>query len=125
MAFADPLSITFPAPLSATISLPKTSFGLGVSEYTAADGSVVLTAASQKTGKGRIRRTLRIDHQKYAASPLIPSNNVLNSMSNYMVFDVPVGGYTNAEVLAVYKGFNALYTAGTDLLITKLLGGES
>jgi hypothetical protein len=46
-------------------------------------------------------------------------------MSNYIVFDIPVAGYTNADVTAVYAGFKALYTATSDALITKLLGGES
>jgi hypothetical protein len=46
-------------------------------------------------------------------------------MSNYIVFDIPVAGYTNADVIAVYAGFKALYTATSDALITKLLGGES
>jgi hypothetical protein len=42
-----------------------------------------------------------------------------------MVFDVPAVGYTNADVKAVYTGFKALYTASSDALIDKLLGGES
>jgi hypothetical protein len=46
-------------------------------------------------------------------------------MSNYIVFDIPVAGYTNAEALAVYAGFKAAYIASSDALITKLLGGES
>jgi hypothetical protein len=46
-------------------------------------------------------------------------------MSNYMVFDVPNVGYTNAEIKAVYVGFNTLYTASSHALIDKLLGGES
>jgi hypothetical protein len=46
-------------------------------------------------------------------------------MSNYIVFDLPVAGYTNAEALAVYTGFKTAFTASSDLLITKLLGGES
>jgi hypothetical protein len=46
-------------------------------------------------------------------------------MSNYIVFDVPIAGYTVTEQLAVYTGFKTLYTATSDALITKLLGGES
>jgi hypothetical protein len=42
-----------------------------------------------------------------------------------MVFDRPKVGYTNTEAMAVYTGFNALYTASTSALIAKLLGGES
>jgi len=47
------------------------------------------------------------------------------SMSNYMVFDVPVVGYTAAEALAVYTGFKTQFAASSDLLISKLLAGES
>jgi hypothetical protein len=46
-------------------------------------------------------------------------------MSCYIVFDVPIAGYTNAEQLAVYTGFKTQFTATSDLLITKLLAGES
>lgn len=125
MAFTDPQSITFPAPFAGTIALPKTE-NLGASTvYTSADGTVALTAASQKTGKGRVRRTLRLDHSKYAASPLLPAQNVLNSMSVYMVFDIPIGGYSNAEAFAIYGGLKTNMTASTDANISKLLGGES
>jgi hypothetical protein len=46
-------------------------------------------------------------------------------MSNYIVFDIPVAGYSNADVTAVYAGFKALFTASSDALIAKVLGGES
>jgi hypothetical protein len=42
-----------------------------------------------------------------------------------MVFDIPKVGFTNAEIKAVYAGFKTLYTASSDALIDKLLGGES
>jgi hypothetical protein len=42
-----------------------------------------------------------------------------------MVFDLPVAGYSNADAKAVYDGFKGLYTATSDAVITKLLGGES
>jgi hypothetical protein len=43
----------------------------------------------------------------------------------YLVVDVPPAGYTNAEIMQVYNGFKALYTATSDAVITKLIGGES
>jgi hypothetical protein len=46
-------------------------------------------------------------------------------MSCYIVFDVPPAGYTAAEQLAVYTGFKNQFSASSDLLITKLLAGES
>lgn len=120
MAYADPQSITISA---ATSSLPRTNVGNNGSEYLSADGLIKLTANSAY-GR-RTRRVLRVDHSKITADPFIPAQNTKVSMSNYIVFDVPVAGYTNAEALAVYTGFKAMFTASSDLLITKLLGGES
>jgi hypothetical protein len=120
MAFTDPQSIT----ISGTpISLPRTSTGKDGSQYTSADGLVDLSA-SHAYGR-RTRRVLRVDHSKITSDPFIPAQNTKVSMSNYMVFDIPVVGYSNADVTAVYAGFKALFTASSDALITKLLGGES
>jgi hypothetical protein len=121
MAFTDPLSVTISA---ATTPLPRTNVEDDSSQYTSADGLIRLTASHENGGK-RIRRLFRIDHSKLAPDPFRPVENVKVSMSNYIVFDVPPSGYTNAEQLAVYKGFQALYMATSDALIVKLLGGES
>jgi len=120
MAFTDPQSITVSA---VTSSLPRVSTGQGVSSYQSADGLITLTA-SHAYGR-RTRRVLRVDHSKITADPFIPAQNTKVSMSNYIVFDVPPAGYTNADALAVYTGFKAVFTATSDALITKLLGGES
>ena len=120
MAFSDPQSVT----ISGTaMSLPRVNVGNNGSEYLSSDGLVKLSA-SNSYGK-RTRRVLRLDHAKITADPYIPAQNAKVSMSNYIVFDVPVVGYTNAEALAVYAGFKAAFTATSDALITKLLGGES
>lgn len=119
MAFSDPQSIT----ISGTpISLPRVSSGVNSSKYSSSDGAVDLSA-SHAYGR-RNRRVLRLDHSKIAPDPFTSANTEF-SMSNYIVFDVPVVGYTNADAKAVYDGFKALFTAGSDALITKLLGGES
>jgi hypothetical protein len=120
MAFSDPQSIT----ISGTpISLPRTNVQNNKAEYTSSDGLVKLTA-SHAYGR-RTRRVLRVDHSKIAADLFIPAQNAKLSMSNYIVFDVPVLGYTAAEALAVYAGFKTAFTATSDTLITKLLAGES
>jgi len=121
MSFADPQSVTI-APASA-LSLPRVSVGEDISEYASGDGLTQLIA-SHKYG-ARTRRMLRLDTSKLTADPFKPSENTKVSMSVYMVFDVPPAGYTPTEQLAVYTGFKTMYTASTDLLITKLLGGES
>jgi hypothetical protein len=120
MSYTDPQTVT----ISGTaISLPRVSVGKNNSEYLSADGLVRLSASSLY-GK-RTRRSLRIDHSKISADPFIPATNVKQSMSCYIVFDTPVVGYTAAEALAVYAGFKGQFTASSDALITKLLGGES
>jgi hypothetical protein len=120
MAFSDPQSITISA---VTTPLPKVSSGRFESDYSSADGLIDLKA-SHAYGR-RTRRVLRLDHSKITTDPFIPAQNTSVSMSNYIVFDVPVVGYSNTEVKAVYDGFKAMYTATSDALIVKLLGGES
>lgn len=120
MAFPDPQAIT----ISGTaVDLPRTSVGTNQSTYQSADGLIVL-GASHAYGR-RTRRVIRIDHSKLTADPFIPANNTKVSMSNYMVFDLPPAGYTNAQALAVYAGLKTLLTASSDAIISKLLGGES
>jgi len=120
MAFTDPQSITISA---VTTPLPRVNVGNNASDYLSADGLIKLSA--QNAYGRRTRRVLRVDHSKLTADPFIPTQNVKVSMSNYIVFDVPVAGYSNAEALAVYAGFKTLFTASSDALISKLLGGES
>jgi len=120
MSLSDPQSVT----ISGTaISLPRVESGKNESAYASSDGLVRLSLASSYGS--RTRRVVRIDHSKISADLFIPAQNRTNSMSNYMVFDLPAQGYTNAEAKAVYDGFKALFTASTDAVITKLLGGES
>lgn len=119
MAFADPQSITISA---ATSSLPRTVQGRTETSYQSSDGLIVLSASHQ-LGR-RTRRVIRVDTTKVTADPFIPAQNSKVSMSNYMVFDLPPAGYTPTEALAVYTGFKSLFTASSDALIVKLLGGE-
>jgi hypothetical protein len=93
------------------------------SDYTSADGLIDLKASSAY-GR-RTRRVLRVDHSKITSDPYIPAQNTKVSTSQYLVFDIPPAGYTNAELLAIYTGFKTQFSASSDLLITKLLGGES
>jgi len=123
VSFTDPLSITI---TGATSALPRVSSGEHESEYLSADGLIKLTAQHSSAARAkRMRRVLRIDHNKMAPDPFRPDENRAVSMSNYIVFDLPSWGYTNAEQLAVYTGFKTLYTATSDAMIIKLLGGES
>jgi len=120
MSFTEPLSVTISA---ATSALPRTSVEEDSSEYTSADGNLQLIA-SHDYGK-RTRRMVRLDFTKMSPDPFRPAENVELSMSVYMVFDLPPAGFTNAEAFAVYTGYKALISASSDVLVTKLLGGES
>jgi len=120
MAFTDPLSITISG---TTTPLPRISTMQDESIYQSNDG-LIQVQASHDSGK-RYRHLLRVNHSKLAPDPFRPTENVKVSMSHYIVFDVPVAGYTTTEQIAVYTGFKTMYTAATDALITKLLGGES
>lgn len=120
MAFTDPQTITISG---VTTPLPLVSRGEDGAKYSSGDGLIDLSA-SHAYGR-RTRRVLRVDHSKVSADPFIPSQNREESMSCYMVFDLPKVGYTNTEALAVYTGFKTQFTASTDALIVKLLGGES
>jgi len=122
MAFADPQSITIPP--GSALSLPRVSSGENTGKFSSADGLVDLSA-SHSYNKNRIRRMLRVDHSKITSDPFVPAQNREVSMSTYMVFDVPNQGYSNTEIKNVYLGFKALYTTSSDVLIDKLLGGES
>lgn len=120
MSLADPQSVTISGN---TTSLPRVSVGDDRSEYQSGDGLIHLVA-SHDYGK-RVRRMVRIDTSKVTADPFRPAENVQVSMSNYIVFDLPPAGYTAAEALAIWVGFKTQLSASSDLIITKLLGGES
>jgi hypothetical protein len=120
MSFTDPQTVTISA---VTTPLPRTAVGDDRSEYTSADGLIQMIA-SHDYGK-RTRRMLRLDTSKLTSDPFKPSENVRVGMSVYLVFDLPPAGYTSTEALAAYTGFKTQFTASTDALISKLLGGES
>jgi len=120
MSFTDPLSLTISG---ITTPLPRTSVGDDESEYTSGDGLLKLSA-SHTYGK-RTRRLLRVDSSKVTADPFKPTENVKVSMSYYIVFDMPQAGFTAADGLAVFVGANTLFTATSNQMISKLLGGES
>jgi hypothetical protein len=122
MAFADPQTVTISA---VTTPLPKTFSSGSESAYVSSDGLIKLSANHSLVKQGRARRLLRIDHSKLTSDPFKPAENVKVSMACYVVFDLPPAGYSNAEALAVYTGFKTQFSAASDTLITKLLGGES
>ncbi len=120
MAFADPQSVTINA---VAVSLPRVSSGVNVGSFSKDDGTVKLSVSSQY-GK-RTRRTVRLDHQKYATDPLVSAQNVLRSMSVYLVVDVPIQGYSITEQKQICDALTAYLTASSGARTTQLLGGEN
>lgn len=120
MALADPQSIKISG---TTTPLPRVSTGDFESVYESADGLIKLSLST--TQGRRKRQVVRVDVSKITSDPFIPANNVEVSMSNYLVFDRPPAGYSNAEAKAVYDGFFEALQASSSVVITKLLGSES
>ena len=117
---ADPQSVTIN---SVANSLPAIARGVNTSAYQKDDGLVKLSIA-HSYGK-RTRRTVRLDHSKIAADPLVSAQNIKYSMSAYLVIDTPVTGYTVAEAKQIVDGLTAYLTASTGAKVTSVLGGES
>lgn len=120
MAFADPQSVTIAAVAN---SLPRVSSGVNSGIFQKDDGNVKLTV-SHAYGK-RNRRTIRLDHRKIAADPLLGSVNINYSMSAYLVVDAPQTGYTVAQVKEIVDALTLYLTASSGAKVTQLLGGEN
>lgn len=120
MAYADPQSVTVNAVAQ---TLARTGSGSGVGQFKTADGVYTLDV-SHSYGR-RTRRTIGLTSSKISADPLIPSQNVRNSMRAYLVVDHPVNGYTVAEQKYVVDALVAYLTASTGARVTQLLGGEN
>jgi len=120
MSFADPQTINT---LGGNTSLPRVSSGQNAGAFSSADGTVQLSVSSAY-GK-RTRRTVRLTQSKISADPLVPSQNVRNSMSVYIVVDHPVNGFTAAEQKTATDVLVAYLTASTGAKVTQLLGGEN
>jgi hypothetical protein len=120
MSFADPQTVTINAVAN---TLPRISSGVNTGEFQKDDANVKLSVA-HTYGK-RTRRTIRLDHRKIAADPLISAQNILYSMSCYVVVDVPITGYSVAEAKQIVDALVAYLTASTGAKVTQLLGGEN
>lgn len=117
---ADPQSITIGG---VTTSLPRVRTLNNEASYSNADSTIQILARHQY-GR-RVRRMIRTDLKKISADVFLPSQNVQQSMSVIVTFDMPVAGYTAAEALAAYTGFNTQLTASSNAVLTAFLGGQS
>lgn len=120
MAFADPQSITI---VGGATSFPRTASGVNLGAFSSADGYNKLSVGSSYGT--RIRRTARLDLSKVAANPFDSSVNASYSMSAYLVIDVPLVGYTTADIVTNTAGLLTWCTASTNAKLTQLVGGEN
>lgn len=118
--FSDPQSVTINA---VSQSLPRVSVGDHVASYTKDDETVTMTITHISSGKGQVRRAVRLDVNKIAADPFVPSTSrKVNQSMSFSLFEPKDGAYSNAELLANAK---ALVGWLTDANLTKLIAGES
>lgn len=119
MALSDPQSIKIGETES---SLPRVNTGGFSSQYESNDGSVTLKLSTQESN--RKRHVIRVDVEKITEDPFT-SNNVVVSMSSYLVIDRPIAGFDNDEAAEVAIGLIDLITASEASALSKLLGSES
>lgn len=117
--FSDPQSVTYN---TVAKSLPAISRSDISSTYRLNDSGVVyeLTLSHQFAKRNRVVARLRRD--AFASDPLVPTQNLLASMTVSFTIDFPTTGYapTDAQSLA-----NALTGFLTSANILKLANGET
>lgn len=116
--FADPQTVTVNSvaqTLAAISREPHAShYREDVAEYS-------LKISHQETAK-RNRRVVRLDRVVVAADPFIPTQNVTQSVSYYLVIDAPLAGFTNTQMKDDVLGLTAWLSSAN---VLKVLGGES
>lgn len=117
--FTEPQTVTISGSAK---SLARTSSVENGAKFATSDRAHRMSV-THSYGK-RQRHTIRLEVDTITASPLIAGQNVLNSMSTYLVVDLPVG-YDTVTAKAVVDGLLANLSASTGANITKLVGGES
>lgn len=120
MSYADPQSVTIN---SVATSLPRNGASLDQGIFRSADGLVELKVTH--TNGRRNRHEIRLSLTKTAADSLIPSQNVVLSMSTYLVVDVPKNGFSVAEQKYLVDALSGYLAASSGAKVTQLLGGES
>lgn len=117
--FSDPQTVTINA---VPVSLPRTGSTENGGKFSSADRAVGLSV-SHTYGR-RQRHQLRVQKDSLVANPLVSGQNVNQSMSAYIVIDLPAG-YDVTAAKQVVDGLVAYLAASSGGAVTKLLGGES
>lgn len=115
----DPQSVTYAASAK---SLPRIGGDGTSSEYKLNDAGVVYDLVVSHQFKARNRVNVRLRRDNYAADPLIPTSNLLASMTASFTMDFPNVGLTAADAVALSKALAAYLT---DATLLKLANGET
>lgn len=117
--FTDPQSVTY-----ATVakSLAAISRGDESSVYRLDDSGVVYQLTLSHQFKNRKRVVARLQRNSYSSDPLIPSQNILASMTATMTIDFPNAGLAATDAQSLAK---ALVGWLSDANILKLANGET
>lgn len=117
--FSDPQSITYS---TVAKSLPTTGRGTDESTYKLNDSGVIYTMKLGHQFKRRNRVVARLQRDSYASDPLVPTQNILASMTATFTLDFPNVGLTTADAQSLA---NALVGWLTSANILKLANGET
>jgi hypothetical protein len=126
MAFSDPQdlkNLTAPTISASTLVLPRTSSATDFGQYKSADGMTAFTISHQY-GK-RYRRSARYDIRATVPDPLVTGISTVQSMSVYLVVDVPPVGFSQTTQKGYVDNLCAWLTATSYNNTVKFLGGES
>lgn len=116
---ADPQTVTY-----ATVAknLPAIGRSENQSEYKLNDSGVVYDLILSHQFKARNRVVARLRRDAFSADPLVPTQNILASMTATLTIDFPTVGLTATDAQALAK---ALRDWATDATILKLVNGET
>jgi len=120
MAYADPQTVTINAVPN---TLPRVSSDRNAGVFQKDDGTIAL-AVSHQYGK-RVRRALKLTHQKTITDPVISGNFTRVNIDFTFVVNAPLVGYSVAEAKQIGDALTAYLTASSGARLTQLLGGEN
>lgn len=120
MALSDPQTVTVGTAQTLARILTDTS----AATYQSADGIFALKVSHQVT-RTRKRSLVEISRKKIAADPLVTTVNVEYSAVLRIVFDRPIVGFTEAELLEPLTGISTWLSASTNANAKKVLALES
>lgn len=104
-------------------TLPRTSASLNYGQFAANDGNTKFTI-QHSYGK-RVRRVVRLDIKAIVADPLLTGVNAEQSMSTYLVTDIPRTGFSVAAQKGYVDNLVSWLVDSSYANTLKFLGGES